>query len=156
MTFSLRISEIKLLPANNSYNLAKTRMQMRFTGMLSYPHTGHERRQKEGMIAFFYGDFIYFFVGVVSIGAGYGLSLFYQGRQLLHDARANGEQLSRQAQRLMRIGMSMFLTLLILLVLFSVVGIIFHKLVVVVSLLMASIIGTFLAAALFSRALKGK
>ena len=124
--------------------------------MLSYPYLEYERRQKEGMIAFFYGDFIYFFVGVVSVGAGYGLSLFYQGRQLLHDARANGEQLSRQAQRLMRIGMSMFLTLLILLVLFSVVGIFFHKLVVVVSLLIASVIGTFLAAALLSRALKGK
>ena len=108
------------------------------------------------MSAFFYGDFIYFFVGGVSVLAGYGLSLFYQGRQLLHDTRTNGEQLSGQAQRLMRIGMSMFLTLLILQVLFSVVGIIFHKLVVVVSLLIASVIGTFLAAALFSRALKGK
>jgi len=124
--------------------------------MLSYPYLEHERRQKEGMIAFFYGDFIYFFVGVVSVGAGYGLSLFYQGRQLLHDARANGEQLSGQAQRMRRTGMAMLLTILILLVLFSAVGIIFHKLVVVVSLLIASVIGTFLAATLFSRALKGK
>lgn len=104
------------------------------------------------MIAFFYGDFIYFFVGVVSIGAGYGLSLFYKGRQLLHDARTNGEQRSKQAQRMRRTGMTILLTLLILLVLFSVGGIIYHKLVVVVSLLIVSVIGTFLAAVLFSRA----
>ena len=45
------------------------------------------------MSAFFYGDFIYFFVGGVSVLAGYGLSLFYKGRQLLGDARPHGEQL---------------------------------------------------------------
>ena len=123
--------------------------------MLSYPYLEYERRQKEGMIAFFYGDFIYFFAGGVSVFAGYGLSLFYQGRQLLHDARANGEQLSGQAQRTVRTGMIMLLSMVILLVLFSVAGISSHKLAAVVGVLIGSVFGTSLAAVLFTRALKG-
>ena len=99
------------------------------------------------MIAFFYGYFSYFFVGVVIALAGYGLSLW---RQLLPDVQPHGEQLSGRAPRQMRTGMSMFLTGLILLVLFSIVGIISHKLTVVVLVLIGSVIGTFLVTVLYT------
>ncbi|HEX6477550.1 MAG TPA: hypothetical protein VF043_01805 [Ktedonobacteraceae bacterium] len=102
------------------------------------------------MIAFFYGEFSYFFMGCVVGAAGYGFFLFYKGRQLLHDIQPHGEQLSGQAQRMMRMGMSMILTVLSLLVLFSIVGIISHKLAVVLAVLIASAIGTLLSAVLFT------
>lgn len=108
------------------------------------------------MIAFLYGDFIYFFVSSVSILAGYGLSFFYIGRQLLSEAQLSGEPLSGQALRQMRTGMSMFLTGLILLALFSIVGIISHKLAIVGAVLIGSVLTTLLAAVLFTPVLKGK
>src|SRR5947209_6589740 len=102
------------------------------------------------MITFFSGDFIYYFGVIASVFAGYGLSRFYIGRQLLSGARDDGEPLSGQVQRQMRIGMSMFLTVLILLVLFSIVGIISHKLAEVIVVLIESAIGTLLCAVLFT------
>ncbi len=108
------------------------------------------------MIAFFYGDFIYFFVGGVSVIAGQGLALLYRWRKLLSDAQPHGEHLSGQASRMMRTGMSMLLIPLILLVLFSIVGIIAGKLAVVGSVLIASVITTSLAAFLYTLGSKGK
>ena len=108
--------------------------------------------QKDDQISVL-GVFCECFVGFVGVLAGYGLSFYYKGRRLLHDARPHGEQLSGQAQRLIRKGMGMFLTALILLALFSIIGVISHKFVVVASVLIGSLVGTFLATVLFTRGL---
>ncbi len=93
------------------------------------------------MMTFFYGPpFSSLLVGFASVIAAYGFVLFKARRH----ARLNREQLSGQAQHQMRRGMSLFFTVLILMILFSIGGIILHQFVVVVSVLIGSAFGTFL------------
>ena len=92
------------------------------------------------MLTFFHGPFSSILVGFADVAAGYGFVLF----KARHRARLNREQLSGQAQRQIQRGMSLFFTALILMVLFSIGGIILHQFVVVVSVLAGTVLVAYL------------
>jgi hypothetical protein len=92
------------------------------------------------MLTFFYGPFSYLLVGFAGVVAGNGVVLL----KARHRSRLTREQLSEQAQRQIQRGMSLLFTALILLVLWSIGGIILHQFIVVVSVLVGSVVVAFL------------